>query len=440
MYAVQTKHRIPINLKQLTTLAATMTPTFFFEGSDGHTLRIGLGAVSEHVTLPHHQAYAEARQWLAAVKGELPIGTDVAVMGGFPFESTGLRLAEMAEASVLFLPQLSLLKVGPDTFDVTAIDTTAGAARSRLDQFLAAVQATVPRGSTRAALHQVTELKVEAFRRGVEQTVRRLQTQSDLKKVVLSRRLQATAEQAFLPETEWLRIRRQNPETYHILLKSGSTAFLSSTPERLLKMTGDRFETAAVAGTTPRGATTDQDVMLGRTLLRDAKNRWEHDLVVTTIDSILRTAGVVATHRSEPILMKNRTVQHLYTPFSGVVGQSVDAFALAGALHPTPALGGLPTAAALTVIAEVEQQPRGLFGAPIGYVSLTGEAEFAVGIRSAQLRGVSATLFAGAGIVAESVAENEIQETRLKFRPMMETLFKRSAEQGGLIAEAKRET
>ncbi|WP_055679972.1 hypothetical protein [Secundilactobacillus kimchicus] len=55
MYAVQTKHRIPINLKQLTTLAATMTPTFFFEGSDGHTLRIGLGAVSEHVTLPHHQ-------------------------------------------------------------------------------------------------------------------------------------------------------------------------------------------------------------------------------------------------------------------------------------------------------------------------------------------------------------------------------------------------
>ncbi|MCP3990835.1 MAG: isochorismate synthase, partial [Actinomycetia bacterium] len=94
------------------------------------------------------------------------------------------------------------------------------------------------------------------------------------------------------------------------------------------------------------------------------------------------------------------------------------------ALHPTPAVGGDPQAVALSVIDELEQAERGLYAGPVGWVDGEGNGGFAVGIRSAQISGCEARLFAGVGVVGESDPESELAETRSKFRAMLGALIR----------------
>ena len=121
-----------------------------------------------------------------------------------------------------------------------------------------------------------------------------------------------------------------------------------------------------------------------------------------------------------PSLLKNRDIQHLYVP---IIGQRQKAFRfLQGIqqLHPTPALGGEPKELALNWLNEHEKLARGLYGAPIGWIALKEDVgEFAVGIRSAILNKNTGFLYAGCGIVADSQAELERIETKIKFQPML---------------------
>lgn len=118
--------------------------------------------------------------------------------------------------------------------------------------------------------------------------------------------------------------------------------------------------------------------------------------------------------------MTNRFVYHLYTPITAQLEKG-NVLSISHALHPTPALGGFPKEAAATFIEQAEGD-RGFYGAPMGYVTADGEGEFVVAIRSMLIKENIAVLFAGCGVVEDSVPEAEFDETETKFKPMLQLL------------------
>jgi menaquinone-specific isochorismate synthase len=124
----------------------------------------------------------------------------------------------------------------------------------------------------------------------------------------------------------------------------------------------------------------------------------------------------------EPELLRLANVQHLATPFAGRLDRETHILELVRALHPTPAVGGVPTADALEVIAALEGMDRNRYAGPVGFFRSNGDGEFAIALRCAELSGARARLFAGNGIVNGSVPEDELEETRLKLAAMLSAL------------------
>ncbi|HEY8552797.1 MAG TPA: isochorismate synthase [Thermaerobacter sp.] len=249
----------------------------------------------------------------------------------------------------------------------------------------------------------------------------------ELAKVVLARRLRVRAGAAFDPGTVLRRLRAEYPECFVFAVAGdcsapgGRSVFLGATPERLVRLREGRLETAALAGSTARGATVAEDDELARALLGSPKEREEHALVVRMLRETLAPVCRVLQLPPEPRLLRLRNVQHLYTPVSGMVDQ-VTVPQLVARLHPTPALGGWPRDRALAFIRRWEGGARGWYGGPVGWFDHRGEGEMAVAIRSGLLRGAEAWLFAGCGVVAGSDPEREWRETALKLRPLAAAL------------------
>ncbi|MFB6201201.1 MAG: isochorismate synthase MenF [Halorhabdus sp.] len=202
---------------------------------------------------------------------------------------------------------------------------------------------------------------------------------------------------------------------------SGAGTFFGATPERLVTRRGRTVETTALAGSTGRGETDEEDAWLAGQLHESEKDRHEHALVVEAIrDQLSAVADTVET--GERTIRKLATVQHLQTPLRATLTEDVHVLSLVAALHPTPAVGGLPPDDALTAIRDAEAFDRGWYAAPVGWFGPAGDGEFAVGIRSALARDQEATLFAGAGIVADSDPDAEWDEIQLKYRPILDAL------------------
>ncbi|MBZ5978231.1 MAG: isochorismate synthase [Leuconostoc gelidum] len=244
-----------------------------------------------------------------------------------------------------------------------------------------------------------------------------------LKKVVLGRQHQYALSDTLLASALVHALITQK-NTYHVILKYQQEMFVSATPECLVKVTDGQVKTAAVAGTIRRGNTQTEDKLLGDALLNSHKNQQEHRYVVNNIYQKLQNMTTNLYLPSQPILLQNRQLQHLYTPISANLIKEYTVLDVVNALHPTPALGGVPQEEALHYIKVHERLPRGLFAAPIGYYTSNNSGEFVVGIRSMYINQVAhtATLFAGAGIVSDSNATQEYQETNLKLEPMRQLL------------------
>jgi len=128
-------------------------------------------------------------------------------------------------------------------------------------------------------------------------------------------------------------------------------------------------------------------------------------------------------HSREPELLGTANVWHLATPFSGRLHDpSVTALDLVAALHPTPAVCGTPREEAREALAELEPIDRGCYAGPVGWMDADGDGEWAIALRCAEITGTTARLFAGAGIVADSVPEEELDETEAKFRALLDSL------------------
>jgi menaquinone-specific isochorismate synthase len=151
------------------------------------------------------------------------------------------------------------------------------------------------------------------------------------------------------------------------------------------------------------------------------KNVHEHDLVAETIrDQLAPFAASVAM--GERQVRRLATVQHLWTPITAELDRNYHVLDLVEALHPTPAVGGLPPADALQTIRETEPFDRGWYAAPVGWIDAAGYGSFAVALRSAVASGRTVTLFAGVGIVADSDPDREWDEVQLKYRPILDEL------------------
>ncbi len=243
-----------------------------------------------------------------------------------------------------------------------------------------------------------------------------------LRKVVLAQALTAELGESVDVGELLTRLGDSYPECFRFRFEpTAGGAFFGATPERLVSVDGTAVETEALAGSIGRGETTDEDEWLATQLLESKKNNHEHDIVVETVTDQLEPL-TEAIQTGKRTIRKLANVQHLQTPIHATLSEPRHVLDLVEALHPTPAVGGLPPDIALQTIRETEVFDRGWYAAPVGWIDAEGNGCFAVAIRSAIAADRRATLFAGAGIVADSDPDEEWDELQLKYRPILDEL------------------
>ncbi len=252
--------------------------------------------------------------------------------------------------------------------------------------------ATIPPGQDAASWKQSVESAVSAIREG------------HLQKVVLSRYVTHEFPHPVSPIAVLRRLSESGAGRYRFGLRNGDTAFIGASPECLFDKRGASVEVEALAGTYDLGGDDSVEALIRATehLFSSGKDLEEHALVVRGILDALAPVSTSISAAEWPLVRKARGLAHLSTDVTAELRPGVTPWALIDALHPTPAVGGLPGPAALEFIRRTEPEPRGLFAAPVGWISLTGDACLAVAIRSVLLRGNRARVYAGAGIVAAS--------------------------------------
>jgi menaquinone-specific isochorismate synthase len=245
-----------------------------------------------------------------------------------------------------------------------------------------------------------------------------------LRKVVLAGDLYATAAEPIDARVLLQRLAARYPDCYTF----ACDGLVGATPELLIRRFWRAVSALLLAGTTPRGGSAAEDDALGAALLADAKNTEEHAYVVASMRESLGPLCETLDMEPRPVLLKLPNLQHLATHVRGKLarpgpgGFLRSALSLAGVVHPTAAVCGTPTGTAMELIRELEPMDRERYAGPVGWMDASGNGEWCIALRCAQLNGQTARLFAGGGIVAGSVPEAEFAEAQVKFRPMRNAL------------------
>ncbi|GLK15844.1 isochorismate synthase [Herbiconiux flava] len=260
------------------------------------------------------------------------------------------------------------------------------------------------------------EVSADGFRASVDAAVERISAQ-ELDKVVLARDLVG-----HLPAGADLR----RPLTdlalgYPDCWTYAVDGFVGSSPETLVRVSHGTVSARVLAGTTARGADAQADHDQAVALATSPKDLDEHGFAVSSVLAALRPHSRSLTTSELPFTLKLPNLWHLASDVEGVLSDGSTSLDLIAALHPTAAVAGTPTETALRVIHELEPFDRGRYAGPVGWVGADGDGEWAVALRSAQVdEAGDITAYAGCGIVADSDAEREYLETKMKFRPIVE--------------------
>ncbi len=255
--------------------------------------------------------------------------------------------------------------------------------------------------------------------------------ENPLQKVVLSRALRLVADAPMDPLAILGLLAAADPAATAYLadLSPAGPPFVGAvlvgaSPELLVSRDGDQVICQPFAGSAARSADPAADTAAGAALVASGKNRHEHRLVVDTIVDVLAPLCSHLEVAAEPQLSRTAALWHLRTPVRGTLLEtSTTALDLALALHPTPAVGGVPTAMAVDTIADIEGD-RGFYAGAVGWCDAAGDGRWMVALRGAELSADrrSALARAGGGIVAESEARDEVDETTAKFRTILTAL------------------
>jgi len=242
-----------------------------------------------------------------------------------------------------------------------------------------------------------------------------------LRKVVLAREVVVEADRPHDVRSVLHRLRHGYPSC----MVFSVDGFVGASPELLVSRAGDVVRSQPMAGTAPRSGDPSADARLAAALLASAKDREEHQITIDVAHDTLLPWCSYLDALAEPTVVPVANVQHLATMVEGRLSSPApSALTLARALHPTPAVGGSPTEEALLVMAELEGLDRGRYAGPVGWVDGAGNGRFAVGIRSAEISGTTARLFAGVGVVADSDPDAELAETRVKLQALLSAIVR----------------
>ncbi|MFT3736656.1 MAG: isochorismate synthase [Rhodocyclaceae bacterium] len=312
--------------------------------------------------------------------------------------------------AIPFLPDASPHLFVPEHFEL------AGSVRSLMSPG-------VP--GSKSALQRVAAQSLpcpQTYEQNVRDALGRIAS-GELQKVVLSRSLRIDAELALPALLRGLASRNPRGYTYAIPLPDAGDerrSLVGASPELLLARRGSQVLSNPLAGSIPRSSDPDEDARRAEGLLRSAKDLHEHALVVDAVAEALRPFCRDLVVPRIPSLVSTPTMWHLSSEVKGeLIDLLTTSLQLALALHPTPAVCGYPTADAREFIQRAEGFDRGFFTGLVGWCNALGDGEWAVTIRCAEVGESSATLYAGAGIVAGSDPALELAETAAKLRTML---------------------
>ena len=249
----------------------------------------------------------------------------------------------------------------------------------------------------------------------------------DLRKIVLARTMLVNAGRTLDAKQLLWRLRAVDADCYAFAAPQSDPAVRSvlvgATPELLVRRRGRHVEATPLAGSAQRFGDARRDRASADRLFKSQKEREEHAVVVEDVERILGAFCQRLERPHEPKLLGTANVWHLATPFRGKLHDpAVTALELVAALHPTPAVCGTPRETAREALENLEPIDRGGYAGPVGWMDANGDGEWAIALRCAEVTGSTARLFAGAGIVADSVPEAEVDETERKFRALLDAL------------------
>ena len=372
------------------------------------------------------RAWARLRQEAIVEDSQPSLLSGPMLMGGFSFDPDGPRSGTWAgfPAASYVVPSVLVTRRGDESrLRLSALvdgetdpDTLVAELEAERDRVMA--RAAVPRSAAalQGALSIETDASADAAWRRTVAVAAEAIRHGEMEKVVLARgvnlRLPARKD-TFDAPTALRHLRATQPAAFVFGIWRDDAVLLGATPERLVCLRGRDIETSALAGSAPRGSTAAGDARASSALRASAKDREEHEIVRRDIHRALENVCEGVTSPLEPSVLTLPAMHHLHTAVRARLAPGKTVFDVVEQLHPTPALGGAPRNVALRFIAEHEDLDRGWYAAPIGWV--TGEqAEFAVVLRAALVRGPNAAVFAGCGIVAQSDPDAEFAESSLK--------------------------
>ncbi|RJQ75836.1 isochorismate synthase [Pseudonocardiaceae bacterium YIM PH 21723] len=261
----------------------------------------------------------------------------------------------------------------------------------------------------------------DAYLTGVSRALE-LMADGTLSKVVLARTLELTAAEPIDLRRVLGALAARDPHGYTFATDVGGRTLIGTSPELLIRKTGDSVVSNPLAGSRPRSADPESDGRNATELLASAKDRAEHAHVVTAVADALAPFCLNLTVPSGPELLPTPAMWHLSTRITGELRADVTSLELASALHPTPAVCGVPMTTARTVISELEPFARDYYTGLVGWMDEHGDGEWIIALRCGEVHDRTLRLYAGAGIVPGSTPESELAETSAKFRTFLGAL------------------
>ncbi|WP_026314562.1 anthranilate synthase component I [Heyndrickxia acidiproducens] len=265
----------------------------------------------------------------------------------------------------------------------------------------------------------VPSIEKAAFMQMVEKAKQHIEA-GDIFQVVLSQRMKGKLDHN--PFYFYRKLRKANPSPYMFYLDFGSYVVLGASPESLIKTKGTTVYTNPIAGTRPRGQSEAEDVSLEKDLLQDEKELAEHKMLVDLSRNDLGRVCVPGTVHVHKYMAVERfqTVMHIVSEVQGELKQGYSGVDALVSCIPAGTVSGAPKIRAMQIINELEKQKRGMYAGAVGYINFNGDIDFALAIRSLLIKGHTAYLQSGAGIVYDSDPAQEYQETLNKAKSILE--------------------
>ena len=373
----------------------------------------GIGEAESITFGPGRAAEASAR--LAELTGEDHVnvpGTGAVAFAALPFDR------DLTDR--LIVPRIVVGRSVDGRRWITVVDG------SSLDDAMAEVGSLlaqpVPAGPEPSSFRLDSTLAPEIWRDEVVGFARDRIQAGDLDKAVLARELRLHTDHPMDIAMVIERLRTAYPAA----ILFSVDGFVGASPELLVARDGDIVRAHPLAGTAPRSSDPATDASHSAALLGSTKDRWEHRITIDwLLDTLLPFCSYVDAE-PEPTIVTLANVHHLGTRVEGRLSgpPASSVLELVHALHPTPAVGGQPQEVALTLIEALERADRGRYAGPCGWVDGAGNGGFAVSVRSAEISGTEARIFAGVGVVGDSDPAAELAETRSKFQAMLGALIR----------------